>query len=191
MALSPLCCSPEHGRASVLLGVCHSRWFGGSPVLYSSRPNQRVPLPCRNYEDVPLMKRPDLDFGVMEYNGIDAWDCRVQFSFPHKNTQFFAIHLWARENGPTEKQRLRLRGLKNRYESLWPEIASRIITVHERLRTTNDVGAAMSERLSVHIGEHAEDSVEIVIDIKLPGESYRGYFISLEEWKIGNAVPAD
>ena len=137
------------------------------------------------------MELSDPDFGEMKYNGIDAWDCRVEFDFPHEKTRWFAIHLWAPANGPMESQRLRFRELKSRYESLWPEIASRIATVHDHLATAGDVSSAMSEWIAVHIGEHSPDSVEFVIDLDLPDEGSPGYFIRLDGWKVGEAIIAE
>ncbi len=145
---------------------------------------------CKS-EDASQMKKPDPDFGEMKYNGIDAWDCRLEFDFPHENTHYFAVHVWAGENGPTEKQRSRFQELKRRYKLIWPDIALQIATAHERLETVDDVGAAMSKWLSVHLGEHAEDSVEFVIDLNMPDEGSRAFFIPLEQWKVGDAIVAD
>lgn len=137
------------------------------------------------------MNEPDPDFGEMKFNGIDAWDCRIDFGFPHEMTNGFAVHVWAPEEGPTENQRTQFRELKRRYVSLWPEIASRIAGVHDRLQSSDDVADAMSDWVAVHLGEHAEDSVEFVITLNLPEEGSRGYFVPLTGWEVGDVVVAD
>src|SRR5688500_7568459 len=60
------------------------------------------------------MDTPDPDFSDMEYNGIDAWNCQIEFEFPHDKTHYVAVHVWALENGPTETQRIRFRELRRR-----------------------------------------------------------------------------
>lgn len=105
----------------------------------------------------------DPDFGSMRHNSIDAWDCRIKFGdFPHPNARTFAIHIWTGKDAPTERQRQAIRELKARYLQLWPQIARGIIGVHESLKSADQLNSAVSEFISVHLGEYSEDSIEIV-----------------------------
>jgi hypothetical protein len=133
----------------------------------------------------------DADFGMMRHNAIDAWDCCVEFDFPHRNTSTFAVHVWASQAGPTEVQRLAFRELKSRYLQLWPDIANGILGVHPSLKTVEDLNQFMSQFIAVHIGEHAEDSVELVYTLSLPTEGSRAYFVPLSDWKVSEVVVAE
>jgi hypothetical protein len=132
----------------------------------------------------------DPDFGEMQFN-IDAWDCRVKYDFPHGNTHSFAIHIWSDDSGPSEAQRVAFRELKSRYHQLWPGIASGILGVHPTLKSVDDLNGSTSQFVAVHLGEHAEHSVELVYDLALPGEGSRGYFVLLAGWKIKEVIVAD
>lgn len=146
---------------------------------------------CASLPDEQSMTS-DPDFGSMKFNGIDAWDCRVDFDFPHPKTKYFAIHLWQYDPaGPTSAQRECLRRLKEQYAQLWPDIAGKIIAVHETVRTQKEVEDAMPQRLAAHIGEQGEDAVELVIDLDLPGEGSRGYFIPIVDWQVQDAIVAE
>lgn len=133
----------------------------------------------------------DPDFGAMQFNGFDAWDCNVCAEFPHRPTYYFAVHLWASESGPTAAQRMRLRRLKQQYTSLWPSIASTIINLHQTLTEHDQVTCAMRNWVSVNLGEHSEDSIELVYDLNLPDEGTRGYFINLTDDEVGEAFVAE
>jgi hypothetical protein len=142
-----------------------------------------------NYH-VTVTTMPDPDFGEMRFN-IDAWDCRVKYDFPHRHTHSFAVHIWSKDTGPSEAQRVAFRELKSRYHQLWPEIASGILGVHPTLKSVDDLNESISPFVAVHIGEHAEDSVELVYNLSLPTEGSRGYFVSLYEWKVKEVIVAD
>ena len=137
------------------------------------------------------MVSPDPDFGEMAFNEIDAWDCRLPFGFPHQKTHEFALHIWAGATGPTNAQRDQFKTLKTKYSELWPQIAKNMIACHDKLAAMDDVANAMSPHVSVHIGEHNETSVEFVIDLDLPDEGFRGYFIQIENWNVGRVVIAE
>jgi hypothetical protein len=49
----------------------------------------------------------------------------------------------------------------------------------------------MSQFIAVHIGEHAEDSVELVYTLSLPTEGSRAYFVPLSDWKVSEVVVAE
>lgn len=132
----------------------------------------------------------DADFGQMR-KGIDSWDCRVKFDFPHPPTQYFAVHVWASDSGPSKIQRQALRRLKKQYTTLWPSITSTIVGLHPTINENAQVEAAMREWVSVHLGEHQEDSIELVYDLDLPDEGTRGFFIRLEDDGIVEAVIAE
>jgi hypothetical protein len=133
----------------------------------------------------------DDDFGYMQFNEIDAWDCNVSADFPHAPTYYFAIHIWGDESGPSELQRKRIRWLKREYSSLWPEIAETICNLHPDLKKASQVAAAMRDWVLVHLGQHGEESVEIVYDLDLPDEGNRGFFISVSDLGITKAFVAD
>lgn len=133
----------------------------------------------------------DPDFGLMRHNGIDGWDCRVAFDFPHGKARSFAVHIWASEDGLSETQRLAFRQLKSRYDQLWPEIAKGILAVHQTLKSADELNDSVSEFVAVHIGEHAEDSVELVYDLDLQGEGSRGYFVPLSNWTVNEVIVAE
>ena len=133
----------------------------------------------------------DADFGYMQHNGTDAWDCNVSAEFPHPPTYYFAIHLWAVDLSPTECQRQRIRWLKEQYTGLWPSLAQTIVDLHPGLSNSSQLDHAMREWVSVHLGEHHEDSLELVYDLNLPSEVNRGFFISITEAGIGKAFVAD
>ncbi len=138
------------------------------------------------------MQNNDPDFGQMKYNGFSAWDCRIDFRFPHLSSKYFAVHIWSNdETGPSQLQRETFRELKQRYESLWPEVASRIVAVHASLVSPIEVAKVMRERVAVHIGEHDEKSIELVIELDLPDERTKGYFIPIENWIVKDAIVAE
>ncbi len=98
------------------------------------------------------MPNIDPDFGSMKYNGFSAWDCRINFQFPHPSSKYFAVHIWSSdETGPSQKQRETFRELKRRYESHWPAITSSIVAVHASITDPFDVAKVMRERVGVHL----------------------------------------
>ena len=133
----------------------------------------------------------DPDFGTMTYNGIDAWDCRVGFEFPHPKACYWAVHVWAPATGPSDSQRLRFRELKSRYSELWAAISHALVNVHPTLTSLDDLNNSTSECVAVHLGEHDEGTVEIVYTLGLPEEGGRGYFVPLEGWEVGTVVVAE
>jgi hypothetical protein len=133
----------------------------------------------------------DPDFGYMQHNGIDAWDCNVSADFPHPPTYYFAIHLWEHEENPTECQRQRIRWLKARYAFLWPALARTIVELHPELTDVSQLNGAIRDWVGVHLSEFREDSVELVFNLDLPNEQNRGYFITLSELGIEEAHIAD
>jgi hypothetical protein len=139
----------------------------------------------------PETRDHDPDFGAMQYDGIGAWDCHICFEFPHPPTYYFAVHVWASETGPSSVQQATLRRLKEKYADLWPSLASTIVDLHPTITKREELAEAMRDWVSVHLGEHSEDSVEFVYDLDLEGEGTRGYFIRLEDWKIVEAVVAE
>lgn len=137
----------------------------------------------------------DPDFGAMRHNNIDAWDCRMDFDFPHLNARQFAVHVWASLDGPTPLQRQVFRELKRRYKQLWPKIADGILRVHPSHTSAEALANAVGKYVSVHLGgftedgEFTEDAVELVYD--LAGEPSRGYFVRLNEWNVREVVVAE
>lgn len=138
------------------------------------------------------MQNNDPDFGQMKYNGFSAWNCRIAFQFSRPSSKYFAVHIWSNdETGPSQQQRETFRELKRRYESLWPEVASRIVAVHASLVSPFEVAKVMRERVAVHIGEQDEKSIELVIELDLPDEGTKGYFIPIENWIVKDAIVAE
>ena len=133
----------------------------------------------------------DADFGYIQFNEIDAWDCNVSAKLPHPPTYYLALHIWSDEGGPTELQRQRVRWLKRDYVRLWPQIAETICRLHPDLTDSSQLTGVMRDYLSVHIGEHSEDSVQLVYDLDLPDEGTRGFFISVTETGVIGAFVAE
>jgi len=88
-------------------------------------------------------------------------------------------------------QRETFRELKRRYDSLWPAIASRIVAVYASFPDLSEVAKVMRERIAVHIGELHDNSIELVIELNLPDEGTKGYFISIENWSVKDAMVAE
>lgn len=137
------------------------------------------------------MDNIDADFGNLEFNGIDAWDSQTECMFPHTRIRRLFVHIWADASGPTHAQRQRFRELKSRLIHLWPNIIARIAAAHERLHTTEEVAAVMPEDVSVHLGEHGDTSIELVIALQSSGEERRAFFIPLDAWNAGEAIVAE
>lgn len=49
----------------------------------------------------------------------------------------------------------------------------------------------MRERIAVHMGELDDNSIELVIELNLPDEGTKGYFISIENWSVKDAIVAE
>lgn len=132
----------------------------------------------------------DLDFGVMHFNGIDAWDCSAIVELPHPLTRYFAIHIWCDEEGPTEFHRQRIRWLKVAYDNLWPQIVESICRLHPDLKTVEDVTAVMPSWIGVHLGEHGNESIELVYHLHLPNDGTEAIFVTVSESGVGDVVVA-
>lgn len=135
------------------------------------------------------MNKADPDFGEMQFNGLDAWDCHFAFDLPHPPTWYFAIHVWADERGPTERQRQVMRWLPAAYAGLWPNVANRIIGLHPGLQDREAL--RLREWVSVYIGEDSEDSLQLVYDLDEPEDGNRAYFITISDGNIVDAYVAD
>ena len=95
------------------------------------------------------------------------------------------------ESGPTENQRDCFNTFRSKYNELWQQIANKLIECHDELHSIDDASNAMSGWVSLHLGEHHETSLELVVDLDLPNEGTRGYFIPIKNWSVGDAVVAD
>lgn len=158
-------------------------------LAFRKRATLNSPVPS-SYDN--MMPNIDPDFESMKYNGFSAWDCRIDFQFPHSSSKYFAVHIWSSdETGPSDQQRETFRELKRRYESIWPAIASSIVAVHASITDSFDVAKVMRERVAVHIGELDETSIELVIELDLPDEGTKGYFIPIENGSVKNAIVAE
>ncbi|MFO0939887.1 MAG: hypothetical protein U0930_03895 [Pirellulales bacterium] len=87
---------------------------------------------------VQPMQFADHVFGQCQFNGIDAYDCRVEIPTPHSTTTIFATHVWALESTPSERQRSTFANFVSHYDELWPKIADTLATLHPTLNSPDE-----------------------------------------------------
>jgi hypothetical protein len=134
---------------------------------------------------------PNATFGACEHNGIDALDCSISVATPHSPETKFASHIWLYEDQPTRLQRQLFIELRNHYDEFWPTIAQELLRLHPDLSTTEDVTTFVKNRVGVHIGEHAEDSLELLYEFNLPNEGFRGFFLRVQNAAIVQSFVAE
>lgn len=130
-------------------------------------------------------------FGECRFNGIDAYDCSRVVATPHSPATQLAAHIWLYDDGPTDLQKAVFADLISRYEQLWPNVASELVALHPELSTVAEVEQSLRNRVAVHIGEHAEDSLELVYEFALPNEGIRGFFLRVDGTQVTGAFIAE
>lgn len=81
--------------------------------------------------------------------------------------------------------------LVDNYDQLWVNVADELVALHPELATPDEVSTHLRDRVAVHIGEHEEDSVELVYEFDLPGEGIRGFFLRVAGARVIEAFIAD
>ncbi len=148
-------------------------------------------LPAGDFDDPegmtgsPSRTIEDPDFGQLNYY-IDSWDANIPFETTPIQTAH--IHLRADDSGPTQNQRESLNELKSRHTQLWPEICAALVKCPE-ISTSDE----LLSRLVPHIGINMyDDSNAIEITYSVDGDpEYRGYFVTLRDWKIAEVCMAE
>lgn len=129
----------------------------------------------------------DDDLGQCEFDGISAFNCARVVATPHADTTKFASHVWLYGDEPTAPQKRAFARLVDNYEDLWPDVANRLASLHPDLSTTEDVMNSLRDPVAVHIGEHAEESMELVYEFDLPDEGFRGFFFRIDDLRVVDA----
>ncbi len=119
-------------------------------------------------------------FGPCRFNSIDAYDCSRIIATPHSDSTEMASHVWLYGDAPTALQEKAFEDLVARYDQLWPNVASKLATLHPEVESVEDIRRYVRNRVAVHIGEHAEDSIELVYEFDLPNEGSRGFFLRVD-----------
>lgn len=133
----------------------------------------------------------DQQFGEFRFNGIDAYDCRIELPTPHSTSTIFAIHAWAWASVLTERQHSTFASLITHYDELWPQIADTLARLHPSLKSREEVLQYLKTRVAVHVGEYSEDSLELVYEFDLPEEGFRGFFLRVEHLEIVDGFIAE
>jgi hypothetical protein len=133
----------------------------------------------------------DPDFGAIFY-GIDAWCGEAAFDRPISGTQSLRIHLRSGTNGPSQEQRQLLHELKRRYNSLWPQIAARIVSLRPDIVEVKRLPSLLSPTVGLNvpgvIGSEVFDFT-LVYEFK-DDRNRKGYFISFASWSVERADDA-
>lgn len=91
-----------------------------------------------------------------------------------------ASHVWLYGDAPTALQEKAFEDLVACYDQLWPNVAAKLATLHPELGSVEDIRRCVRNRVAIHIGEHAEDSIELVYEFDLPNEGSRGFFLRVD-----------
>lgn len=148
----------------------------------------RIGTAKRLSEDGPM---DDIVLGQCEFNGIDAYDCTRVVATPHSDTTTLAAHVWLYGEAPSKLQKEAFANLVDNYDLLWGNVANELAALHPELTTPEEVRTHLRERVAVHIGEHEEDSVELVYEFDLPNEGTRGFFLRVAANRVVEAVIAE
>ncbi len=85
---------------------------------------------------------------------------------------------------PSERQRLAFASFVSNYHELWPKIADKLSTLHPTLNCPEEVKRHLKDRVAIHLGEHSEESLELVYEFDLPNEGSRGFFLRVVDLEI-------
>jgi uncharacterized protein YoxC len=130
-------------------------------------------------------------FGQCRFNSIDAYDCSLIIATPHSDSTKMASHVWLYGEAPTTLQEKAFEDLVARYDQLWPNVASKLATLHPELDSVEDIRRCVRNRVAVHVGEHAEDSIELVYEFDLPNEGSRGFFLRVDGIQVIDGFMAE
>ena len=156
-------------------------------ICFRSRRNTRQP----SRETKRETKGTASIFGQCRFNSIDAYDCSRIIATPHSDSTEMASHVWLYGEAPTALQEKAFEDLVARYDQLWPNAASKLATLHPELDSVEDIRRYVRNRVAVHIGEHAEDSIELVYEFDLPNEGSRGFFLRVDGIQVIDGFMAE
>jgi hypothetical protein len=129
-------------------------------------------------------KGTDSIFGRCSFNSIDAYDCSRMIATPHSDSTEIASHIWLYGGAPTALQEKAFEDFVACYVKLWPNVASKLAILHPEMESVEDVRRCVRNRFAVHIGEHAEDSIELIYEFDLPNEGSRGFFLRVDGMQV-------
>lgn len=123
-------------------------------------------------------------FGLCRFNSIDAYDCSRMIATPHSDSTEIASHIWLYGGAPTALQEKAFEDFVACYDKLWPNVALKLAILHPEMESVEDVRRCVRNRVAVHIGEHAEDSIELVYEFDLPNEGSRDFFLRVDGMQV-------
>lgn len=129
--------------------------------------------------------------GQCRFDGMSAYDCLRRIQTVHSATTEIGARIWLYGDQPSDPQRIAFSRIIDTYDEMWPRVAAELICLHPDLETVEEIELHVRDRVSVTIGEHSEDSVELIYQFDLPDDDSRGFFLRIENHEIIEAVIAE
>ena len=130
----------------------------------------------------------DPDFGDISY-GVDAWSGELAWCCVASGTERLRLHIRSGPSGPRTDQRELFRAIKQRYQSLWPQIAARILVLRPDIGDAQTLRTLLNPTLGLSIpGVIDSGPVDFTLVYEFKDDRTRtGYFISVVSWNVVRA----
>ena len=131
-------------------------------------------------------------FVTIEHH-IDRWKGEIPWKFPCSCTEIIRFDFLADEKGPTASQRALFLELTNRYESVWPAIAKKIVVLNPEVESLVALPFLLSPRLLLFVpGIIGKEIFDFTVGYEFKEEENlgTGYFVSFVDWNIVSALKA-
>ena len=134
----------------------------------------------------------DIELGELE-RVVDTWFGDTSWEFPCSATTHVRLSIRSSERGPTAEQRELFRKIRSRYESLWPDVARKLLGPQRSIRTAGDLATALEPRLLLFIpGVVSGEVFDFVLGYEFRDRETptSGCFVAFRGWEIADAFEA-
>ena len=134
----------------------------------------------------------DLELGELD-RVVDTWIGDTSWEFPCSGTTHVRLSIRSSERGPTAEQRELFREIRSRYQSLWPDVARKLLVLQPSVRTAGDLATALEPRLLLFIpGVVSGEGFDFVLGYEFTERETptSGCFVGFRGWEIADAFKA-
>ncbi len=134
----------------------------------------------------------DLELGELECF-VDRWAGDASWGFPCSGTTHVRFSIRSGEPGPTPEQRDLFREIRSRYESLWPDVARKLLVLQHSIRSADDLASSLESRLLLFIpGDVSGEEFDFMLgyEFKERETVTSACFVGFRRWQIAETFKA-
>ena len=124
---------------------------------------------------------------------LDAWIGEKRWVFPGSGMEALRFRIRADERGPSAEQKQLVVELIERYESLWPKIAQKLVELNPAVKKIDELSANLKPILLLSVpGIVGTEEFDFTLGYEFTNKekANEGYFLSFGSWEIKSALRA-